>query len=113
MTEVRDWRRNRDLWTRLLEKQTGAGLAAWNRMIRGQHFDNERQLRSWLSRQHVTGHARQHTRRMAGRALRRSSRSRFRLTRHAAVGSELADVEPPHVETVDSQCAHVSAPQSQ
>ena len=59
MTKTRDWQRNRDMWIRVLEKQTGEGLAAWNRRLKKQTFDNEHQMRRWLSAQHVTGYAQQ------------------------------------------------------
>jgi hypothetical protein len=58
-TKTRDWRQNRDLWIRVLEKHTGEGLSAWNRLIRSKKFENEEQLRAWLNRQQVTGYAQQ------------------------------------------------------
>jgi hypothetical protein len=58
-TKTRDWRQNRDLWIRILEKHTGEGLSAWNRLIRSKKFENEQQLRAWLNRQQVTGYAQQ------------------------------------------------------
>src|SRR5215204_6795322 len=59
MTKTRDWQRNKELWIRVLEKHTGGGLTAWNRRICTQGFDDERQLRRWLSKQGVTGYAQQ------------------------------------------------------
>lgn len=58
-TRTRDWRQNRDLWIRVLEKHTGEGLSVWNRLIRSKNFENEEQLRAWLNRQQVTGYAQQ------------------------------------------------------
>ena len=58
MVETRDWGRNRDLWIRLLEKQTGQGVDWWNHRIRKAHLDDEQGLRSWLAAQGVTGYAR-------------------------------------------------------
>jgi hypothetical protein len=59
MTKTRDWQRNREMWIRVLEKQTGEGLTVWNRRMRKQTFEDERQLRRWLSGQGVTGYAQQ------------------------------------------------------
>jgi hypothetical protein len=57
MPTVRDWRRNRDMWVRVLESQTSEGLDTWNHRIRKLSIGNERQLRTWLSAQGVTGYA--------------------------------------------------------
>jgi hypothetical protein len=59
MAETRDWQRNKAMWIRVLEQQTGEGLAAWNQRMRKRTFGSERALRSWLSEQQVTGYARQ------------------------------------------------------
>ena len=56
MPTIRDWRRNRDMWIRVLENQTTEGLDAWNQRIRKASISNERQLRNWLSAQGVTGY---------------------------------------------------------
>jgi Domain of unknown function (DUF5655) len=58
MTTTRDWNRNREMWVRTLEKQTGKSVDAWNRRIARQALRDERSLRAWLTRQHVTGYAR-------------------------------------------------------
>jgi Domain of unknown function (DUF5655) len=57
MPTIRDWRRNRDTWVRALEIQTSEGLDTWNQRIRNVSIANERQLRSWLSAQGITGYA--------------------------------------------------------
>jgi hypothetical protein len=57
MTTMRDWRTNRDLWTRVLEKQTGVGVEVWNKRIRRQGLENEPSLRIWLTKQDVRGYA--------------------------------------------------------
>ena len=57
MPTIRDWRRNRDMWVRALESQTSEGLDTWNYRIREVTPANERQLRTWLSAQGVTGYA--------------------------------------------------------
>jgi hypothetical protein len=57
MTTTRDWQRNKEMWVRVLLKQTGKGVAEWNRRIRKQRLRNERSLRAWLTRQDVTGYA--------------------------------------------------------
>src|SRR4030095_4606777 len=57
MTNTLDWQRNREMWIRLLKKQTGGGVAEWNRRVGKQRLHNERSLRAWLTRQKVTGYA--------------------------------------------------------
>jgi hypothetical protein len=57
MTTTRDWRRNREMWIRVLEKQTGEGVDRWNRRIAKQGLRHERSLRAWLTGQRVTGYA--------------------------------------------------------
>ena len=44
MTAVRDWQRNRQMWIRILEKQTGEGLEVWNRRLASQRLSPERHL---------------------------------------------------------------------
>ena len=57
MNEIRDWRRYREMWIRVLEKQTGEGLDKWNRRIKKEGLEDERSLRAWLTEQGVTGYA--------------------------------------------------------
>ena len=57
MSTIRDWRRERDMWVRVLESQTSEGLDTWNHRIREVSLANECQLRTWLSAQGVTGYA--------------------------------------------------------
>jgi hypothetical protein len=57
MTKTRDWKRNREMWVGVLEKQTGDGVTDWNRRIGKQRLRDERSLRAWLSGQGVTGYA--------------------------------------------------------
>jgi Domain of unknown function (DUF5655) len=57
MTTTRAWNRNRDMWVRVLEKQTGEGVDAWNRRIVREGLRDERSLRAWLTRRRVTGYA--------------------------------------------------------
>lgn len=57
MTKTRDWQRNREMWVRVLEKQTGEGVGVWNRRIGKQRLRDERSLRAWLTGQGVTGYA--------------------------------------------------------
>jgi len=59
MTTTYDWQRNRTMWIRVLEKQTGEGLDAWKAKLRAHQFRDEKQLRSWLSHRDVTGYAQQ------------------------------------------------------
>jgi hypothetical protein len=58
MNEIRDWRRNREMWIRVLETQTGKGVDKWNRRIKKERLDDERSLRAWLTEHGVTGYAR-------------------------------------------------------
>jgi hypothetical protein len=57
MPTTRDWQRNRAMWLRVLERQTGAGLEVWHERIRKRSFAEAHALRAWLSKQHVTGYA--------------------------------------------------------
>lgn len=57
MNNIRDWQRNRDLWVRVLELQTGAGVRTWNRLISSARARDERSLRAWLTERGVTGYA--------------------------------------------------------
>jgi Domain of unknown function (DUF5655) len=59
MTTTLAWQHNRDMWIRVLEKQTGEGVDAWNSRIRKYRFSDEPQLRTWLSERNVTGYAQQ------------------------------------------------------
>jgi hypothetical protein len=55
-TETRDWQRNREMWVRVLERQTGEGVDAWNRRIGTARLRDMSSLRAWLTRQGVTGY---------------------------------------------------------
>jgi hypothetical protein len=57
MEKILDWSRNRDMWIRVLEKQTGAGLAHWNQRVLTEQFEDEQSLRAWLNAQGVKGYA--------------------------------------------------------
>ncbi len=57
LPETRDWQRNRAMWVRVLEKQTGEGLEAWNRRIGSLRTRDERGLRAWLATHGVTGYS--------------------------------------------------------
>ena len=59
MVETRDWQRNKAMWIRVLEKQTGEGLEAWKQRMAGSRLRDEREFRAWLTRHGVTGYARQ------------------------------------------------------
>ena len=58
MRTIRDWQHNREMWIRVLEKQTGEGLDTWNKRVREESIVHESDLRAWLSEQGVTGYAR-------------------------------------------------------
>jgi hypothetical protein len=57
MGNVLDWSRSREMWIRVLEKQTGKGLDHWNQRVRQEEFKDEQSLRTWLKGQGVTGYA--------------------------------------------------------
>jgi hypothetical protein len=57
MSETRDWQAMRVMSARLLIERTGEDVSAWNKRIEQESFDDEQQLRRWLSEQGVTGYA--------------------------------------------------------
>lgn len=57
MTQTRDWRRNRDMWVRVLERQTGVGVEQWTSRIQQAKLPDEAAVRAWLSREGVKGYA--------------------------------------------------------
>ena len=57
--KVLDWTQDREMWLRVLEKQTGKGLAYWNARIAKEGHADERKLTAWLADQGVTGYAKQ------------------------------------------------------
>lgn len=57
MGNVLDWSRSREMWIRVLEKQTGEGLEHWNRRVGAENFKDEKSLRAWLTQQGVKGYA--------------------------------------------------------
>jgi len=57
MPTIRDWQRNREMWVRVLAKQTNEGVDTWNERIREASIEDESGLRSWLSTRGVTGYA--------------------------------------------------------
>jgi hypothetical protein len=59
MTTTRDWSHNRDMWIRILKKQTGKDLDHWNARLKKKKFADTKQLKEWLTEQGVTGYARQ------------------------------------------------------
>jgi hypothetical protein len=59
MTTTRDWSHARDMWIRVLKKQTGKDLDYWNAVIKKKKFADERRLQEWLAEQGATGYAKQ------------------------------------------------------
>src|SRR2546430_16901406 len=57
MAQARDWQRMKDMSVRLLKERTGEGVDEWNRRIKRERFDDEDELRAWLTKQGVTGYA--------------------------------------------------------
>src|SRR5437773_10190847 len=47
----------REMSARLLKERTGSGVDAWNRRIQKERLGNEADLRTWLTKQGVTGYA--------------------------------------------------------
>lgn len=56
MAKTHGWERNRDMWVRLLEQQTGEGVERWNQRIREERLDDKESLRAWLTGRGVTGY---------------------------------------------------------
>jgi hypothetical protein len=59
MTTTRDWSHNREMWIRVLQKQTGKDLEYWNARIKKKKFANAQRLKEWLADEDVTGYAEQ------------------------------------------------------
>ena len=59
VTDTRDWSRNRQMWVRVLENNTGKGVEEWMRRIATVRVTSESDLRAWLSKQGVRGYAQQ------------------------------------------------------
>ena len=57
MPNILDWNSNRDMWIRVLKKQSGKDLDYWNKRVRKENFKDENGLRAWLTEQGVTGYA--------------------------------------------------------
>src|SRR5438445_7964113 len=57
MAQARDWQGMKDMSVRLLKERTGEGVDEWNRRIKRERFDDEDELRAWLTKQGVTGYA--------------------------------------------------------
>jgi Domain of unknown function (DUF5655) len=57
MAQIRDWQGMKDMSARLLNERTGADVETWNQRILTEGFDNEQELRAWLTTQGVTGYA--------------------------------------------------------
>ena len=57
MMEQRDWQRNRDMWIRVLQKQTGETLEDWNARVQRKRPSSEAALREWLSAEGIKGYA--------------------------------------------------------
>jgi hypothetical protein len=59
MTTTRDWSHAREMWIRVLKKQTGQDLDYWNARIKKKKFADAERLEEWLAGQGVTGYAEQ------------------------------------------------------
>src|SRR5262247_566194 len=57
MSRIRDWKGMRDMSARLLKERTGEDVDTWNRRVKKERFNDEKALRSWLTKQGVTGYA--------------------------------------------------------
>ena len=58
MSNIRDWQGMRDMSARLLRERTGESVDTWNRRIKKERLADKQSLRSWLTKQGVTGYAR-------------------------------------------------------
>jgi hypothetical protein len=47
----------KDMSARLLKERTGADVETWNQRIKAEGFNNEQELRAWLTAHGVTGYA--------------------------------------------------------
>lgn len=56
---TRSWQEHQQSIADLLQRRTGANVAAWKARIRRQHLADEASLRSWLAEQAVTGYSQQ------------------------------------------------------
>ena len=56
MNETRDWQGMKQMSARLLQERTGANVEAWKKRMEQKTFNDEQQLRAWLSAQGVTGY---------------------------------------------------------
>jgi hypothetical protein len=59
LDKIRDWNHSREMWIRVLEKQTGKGVGHWNARIKKEKFADARSLEAWLAHLGVTGYAKQ------------------------------------------------------
>jgi hypothetical protein len=59
LERIRDWNHSREMWIRVLEKQTGKGVGHWNARIKKEKFADARSLEAWLAHLGVTGYAKQ------------------------------------------------------
>src|SRR6266508_6656593 len=57
MAKILDWEGMRAMSARLLKERTGDDVPTWNRRIKKERFDDEKGLRTWLTKQGVTGYA--------------------------------------------------------
>jgi hypothetical protein len=58
MNDVRDWKDDMTaMAARLLKERTGEDFDTWKKRLEKEKFDNEQELRAWLSDQGVTGYA--------------------------------------------------------
>ena len=57
MEDTRAWEAMKHMSSRLLRERTGEDVDTWNRRIEKENLNDEQQLRSWLSKQGVTGYA--------------------------------------------------------
>jgi len=56
---TRSWQQHQESIADLLQRRTGADVAAWKARIRRHHFADEASLRSWLTDQEVAGYPQQ------------------------------------------------------
>jgi uncharacterized protein DUF5655 len=57
MAQNRDWQGMKSMSARLLKERTGEDVDTWNQRIKAERFNDEQQLRAWLTAHGVTGYA--------------------------------------------------------
>lgn len=57
MAQTLDWQGMKTMSARLLLERTGQDVETWNQRVQAEGFNDEKELRAWLTGQGVTGYA--------------------------------------------------------